>query len=269
MRLLTPAGRRLSASEAVERLAKSGVLFLDQATVADVRSFLRDWTEPYRHPHENSPGITVIHSTPFRDGENNAGFTSRSLPLHTDRAHVAAQPAIVGCLYTAQARTGGESLLLDGVRVIKAAMERRLLADAGNVVLLAPGHPWLPVITTGRGSALWRIRYRSDALARPHAATVRAKPLLNLLHELPPPDGYAFAGGQGYLIHNLRVLHGRRAFSGDRRAVRVLATVTRSSGYAYLNEGFHLPAGTPATSRTDIARVETPHPADRADGGPA
>lgn len=76
----------------------------------------------------------------------------------------------------------------------------------------------------------------------PNAASVRAKPLLNLLCELPAPADHVFSQGQGYLIHNLRVLHGRRSFSGDRRALRVLATVAGSSEYAYLNDGFHLRA---------------------------
>ncbi|MFC6085084.1 TauD/TfdA family dioxygenase [Sphaerisporangium aureirubrum] len=241
MRLLTPTGRRLSTAKAKEGLVTRGVVFIDQATIDEVRSFLLDWTEPYRHPHESSPGITFIEPTPSREGENGKGFTCRSLPLHTDRAHVTTQPTIVGCLYTTQARKGGESLLLDGGRVIKEASKKRLLAHADNVVLLVPGRPWPPVIKVARDSTLWRIRYRSDALARPHAATVRARPLLNLLRRLPAPVDHTFAGGQGYLIHNLRVLHGRRSFIGDRRAVRVLATVARSSDYAYLNEGFHLP----------------------------
>ncbi|MET8140191.1 TauD/TfdA family dioxygenase [Sphaerisporangium sp. NPDC005288] len=242
MRLLTPGGRQLSGAEARERLAATGVLLLDQASAEEVRSFLCDWTEPYRHPHENSPGITIIEPTDANGEKNGRGFTRESLPLHTDRAHTRAQPTIVGCLYIEHACQGGQSLLLDGARVIGEARENRLLADAGNVVLLAPGHPWLPVIKFSGDSDLWRIRYRSDAMAHPHAATLAAKPLLHLLRTLPAPADHAFAHGQGYLIHNLRMLHGRRAFSGDRRAVRILATVTRSSEYAYLNEGFRLPA---------------------------
>ncbi|MFC7382009.1 TauD/TfdA family dioxygenase [Sphaerisporangium rhizosphaerae] len=242
MRLLTPDGRRLGSAEARERLAETGVLLLDQATVEEVRSFLYDWTEPYPHPHENSPGITIIEPTDTSGEKNGRGFTREPLPLHTDRAHTRAQPTIVGCLSVEHACQGGQSLLLDGARAIREAKEKRLLADAGNVVLLAPGHPWLPVIKFSGDSDLWRIRYRSDALARPHAATLAAKPLLRLLRTLPAPADHAFVHGQGYLIHNLRMLHGRRAFIGDRRAVRLLATVTRSSEYAYLNEGFRLPA---------------------------
>ncbi|MEU8270910.1 TauD/TfdA family dioxygenase [Sphaerisporangium sp. NPDC049002] len=241
MRLVTATGRQLSTAEAKKGLALRGVLFFDQATIEEVRSFLRDWTVPYPHPHESSPGITVIEPTGVED-KNGKGFTNQSLPLHTDRAHASVQPTIVGCLYTALACEGGESLLLDGARVIRRAREKQLLTNLDNVVLLAPGHPWLPVIKVSRGSELWRIRYRNDALARPHAATVRAKPLLNLLREMPAPADHVFAPGQGYLIHNLRVLHGRRSFSGDRRALRVLATVAGSSEYAYLNDGFHLRA---------------------------
>lgn len=108
-----------------------GVLFLDQATIEVVRSFLRDWTVPYPHPHESSPGITVITviEPTGVDDENGKGFTSQSLPLHTDRAHASVQPTIVGCLYTALACKGGESLLLDGARVIGKAREKKLLTN--------------------------------------------------------------------------------------------------------------------------------------------
>ncbi|MFG1864789.1 Fe(II)-2OG oxygenase family protein [Microbispora bryophytorum] len=240
MRLLTPTGLRLSPSEARRDLAVNGVVLVADATLKEVTSFLDDWTVPYSHPHESSPGVTVIE--PGRpEGDNRNGFTCGFLSLHTDRAQSLAPPTILGCLYLRTSSTGGESLLLDGKDLVRAAGERSQLGESAYVVLRSRGRPWLPVIELAKDGHRCRIRYRNDQVARPHAATRSARPLLTTISgELWAPSVRLFEPGQGYLIHNQRFLHGRAAFSGRRTALRILATVARSSEYAHINRGFGL-----------------------------
>ncbi len=140
MRLLTPMWRQLTTVEARRWLAAHGLLLVTEATVNELTSFLGDWTVPYSHPHENSPGITVIRPLSVR-GENHTGFTHHPLALHTDRAHSSVPPTIVGCLYTRPAADGGESLLLDGAEIIRTVEHRTLLSEARHVVLRARGRP--------------------------------------------------------------------------------------------------------------------------------
>ncbi|WP_182877716.1 hypothetical protein [Microbispora sp. H10670] len=209
-------------------------------TLEEVTSFLNGWTMPYSHPHENSPGITVIKPrTP--EGDNADGFTCGSLSLHTDRAQAIAPPTILGCLYLRTSCTGGESLLLDGKELVRTADERSQLAESAHVVLRSRGRPWLPIIELAKDGRRCRVRYRDDQLARPHAATKSARPLLTTISgELRAPSVRLFEPGQGYLIHNQRFLHGRASFTGRRTALRILATVAQSSEYAHINRGFGL-----------------------------
>lgn len=240
MRLLTPAGLRLSPPEARRDLAVNGVVLVADATFKELKSFLGDWTVPYTHPHESSPGVTVIEPrTP--EGTNRNGFTCGFLSLHTDRAQSPDPPTILGCLYLRTSSSGGESLLLDGRKLVCAAGERSQLSESGYVVLRSRGRPWLPIIELAKDGHHCRIRYRDDQVARPHAATRSARPLLTTISsELRAPIIRLFEPGQGYLIHNQRFLHGRTAFSGRRTALRILATVVRSSEYAHINRGFDL-----------------------------
>ncbi|WP_433501125.1 TauD/TfdA family dioxygenase [Sphaerimonospora sp. CA-214678] len=204
MRLLTSMWRQLTAVEARRWLAAHGLVLVTEATVAELISFLGDWTVPYPHPHESGPGITVIQPLSV-SGENHNGFTRRSLALHTDRAHSRVPPTIVGCLYTQPSADGGESLLLDGAEIIRAVEHKTLLSEARHVVLRARGCPWPPVMSLTADGKRYHIRYRDDQIGRPHAATISAQPLLTMMQRpLATPAVYLFDKGQGYLIHNRR-----------------------------------------------------------------
>ncbi|WP_327103728.1 TauD/TfdA family dioxygenase [Nonomuraea glycinis] len=251
MRLKAPNGQEFRIDQAQDGLAQHGIILFSGATLNELKSALNDWTVPYRHPHDISPGVTVIR--PNLTGEANAkGFTYEALPLHTDRAQVDNQPTIIGCLYTQEAADGGESLLLDGAEIACSLLRRNLLAMADNVVLLSKGNRWRAVIEPYDSYAGFRIRYRNDSIARPHVATCDARPLLDAFEaKVASPLIYAFKSGEGYLIHNHRVLHGRYAFTGDRSAVRILANVAESSGSRSLNHGFTLRGYSPAAKGED------------------
>ncbi|MCA2185690.1 TauD/TfdA family dioxygenase [Nonomuraea cavernae] len=240
MRLKAPNGQEFRIDQAQDGLAQHGIILFSGATLNELKSALNDWTVPYRHPHDVSPGVTVIR--PNLIGETNAqGFTYEALPLHTDRAQVDSQPTIICCLYTQEAAVGGESLLLDGAEIAHSLLCRNLLAMADNVVLLSKGNRWRTVIKPYDSYAGFRIRYRNDSIARPHVTTCDARPLLDAFEaKVASPLVYALHAGEGYLIHNHRVLHGRYAFTGDRAAIRLLAKVARSSRSRSLNHGFSL-----------------------------
>ncbi|MCA2177717.1 TauD/TfdA family dioxygenase [Nonomuraea glycinis] len=125
MRLKAPNGQEFRIDQAQDGLTQHGIILFSGATLNELKSALNDWTVPYRHPHDISPGVTVIR--PKLTGEANAkGFTYEALPLHTDRAQVDNQPTIIGCLYTQEAADGGESLLVDGAEIVDAMFARRL-----------------------------------------------------------------------------------------------------------------------------------------------
>lgn len=102
----------------------------------------------------------------------------------------------------------------------------------------ADGKCW-PVIETTRGVV--RVRFRDDDMAQPVRAGVRGHVLLARLRALAArPVVLGLGEGEGYLVHNHRVLHGRTSFLGYRRVVRLLANVRPEHRFAWLNDGFAL-----------------------------
>ncbi|MEV3984783.1 TauD/TfdA family dioxygenase [Nonomuraea sp. NPDC049758] len=243
MKLQTPYKHDLATNQVAETLAKDGVIFFSEATPEKLTTLLADWTQPYPHPHESSLGLTIIDSD-RTESDNAKGFSRAALGLHTDRAQESEQPTIVACLYTSPGNTGGESLILDGKSLIRALERRQLLAYSDNLVLLARRRRWLTIAKQVHGPhSAFRIRYRDDNIAHPYGATAEAaRALVAVTQELEFPQIYAFNAGEGYIIHNQRILHGRTSFTGHRVAIRILATISTSSQYCFLNQGFTIDA---------------------------
>ncbi|MFJ8582232.1 TauD/TfdA family dioxygenase [Micromonospora sp. NPDC093277] len=242
MRLLAAGcAADIDADRVPSALARDGLVFIRQGSVDGVRELLSHWTEPVSHPHQSSDGLTVIvprHRSV--DGANDAGFSAAALPPHTDRSMVARPPSVLATVMVVPALTGGESVLVDGARVL--ALLRREFDDGVIAGLrLGPrGSGNGPPLIELRGR-LARFRYRDDQIGSPHSASGR-KDVLAALRRLvvATRSSLRLAPGDGYLVHNHRVLHGRTAFSGSRRLVRLLAEVEDGHPYTWLNRGFRL-----------------------------
>ncbi|MFD2762928.1 TauD/TfdA family dioxygenase [Micromonospora eburnea] len=242
MRLLA-AGcvAEIDAGRVPSALARDGLVFIRQGSVDGVRELLDQWTEPVSHPHQSTDGLTVIVPRQRAvDGENEAGFSAAALSAHTDRSLVARPPSVLATVMVVPALTGGESVLVDGARVL--ALLRNEFDDgviAGLRLRPRGGGDGQPLIELRGGLA--RFRYRDDQIGNPSSVSGREDVVAALRRLIAATRrSFRLAAGDGYLVHNHRVLHGRTAFSGSRRLVRLLAEVDGGHPYAWLNRGFRL-----------------------------
>jgi len=165
---------------------------------------------------------------------DNLADTDIALQAHTDNPYRDPPPSlqILACLHNES--DGGETVLVDGFKVAERLIAddpdsfalladynaRFAYADAAGVRLQAKR----PIIELGPDGELIAIRFNSrsaaplvdipyDAMADYYAAcrrlaTLIERPDLGLRFRLEP--------GDAFIVDNLRVLHGRRAFGGGR-----------------------------------------------------
>ena len=96
-----------------------------------------------------------------------------------------------------------------------------------------------PVADISGGLA--RLRFRDDHVAGPHSTVGRPDALAELRRLISmATTSIDLASGDGYLVHNHRILHGRSVFAGSRRLARILARVNDDHPYTWLNRGFRV-----------------------------
>lgn len=92
MRLVTASGDEELAWEAVaDRLADEGMVMIREGSVDEVKALLAGRTEPYQHPHDAKPGLTVIVPGPScgsRDGWRRL-YTGAAAATHRPQLTVA------------------------------------------------------------------------------------------------------------------------------------------------------------------------------------
>ena len=134
------------------------------------------------------------------------------------------------------AATGGHALLADGAAVLATLLRTHGASAVSKLRLCTADGVTVPIVATCGG--LTRIRFRDDRLAAP-CSVDGDEGLVTALRQAVAAATWSLplAEGDGYLIHNLRYLHGRTSFTGNRKLVRLLATV-RASRLAWLNQGF-------------------------------
>lgn len=182
-------------------------------------------------PHRDSAanGITTITDMGIDVASLGGftGFTSRGLDLHTDRAGLAHPPELLLMVCGQVAVSGGECLLADGQAVydyLAAEIPDALRAlSAPRCALFggAAGHLG-SVFTTSTCGGRILVRLRTDELARFAPAATRWLPALRAAIDRHT-TAVKLDRSQGYVLHNHRWLHGRRAFTGRRVMFRVHA----------------------------------------------
>ncbi len=239
MRFSSLSGSSIVESEAPRHFSTMGIMLVNNATLAELEEFLAGWTTLYSHPHEMRSGVTFLEARPGA-GDGQRGFTSTELTPHTDRANATTPPSILATLVMAKDGAGGECLIVD-TRVILTDLLRGMPADYCHDLVLEGevGRSW-QVITIVE-DRYCQIRYRDDEIARPRARNGTGDHILQVLRSsISSPLSIPLNIGDGYIVHNHRILHGRQAFTGRRRIARILANVRPESDLAWINRGFEI-----------------------------
>jgi len=166
----------------------------------------------------------LVERQPIRpvDGGRSFASTRADTPLHTDSQIFLGAPAAVQVLLCVkQAPRGGESLLVDGARLlVRLSREEPELAaalfDVDRVQRFYFGDVAGPTVARRGGHLAWTVAPGALGAADPVGASLARslarEPLVT--HRLEP--------GEALVASNHRMLHGRRPFDGDRELVRLL-----------------------------------------------
>ena len=179
-------------------------------------------------------GVTplLVERQPIRPIEGGRSFaSSRALtPLHTDSQMFMGAPAAVQVLVCVkQAPRGGESLLVDGARLL-ARLEHDAPALASALFEVERtqrfyfGEVIGPTVARRGGHLTWTVAPghlgAADDVGRALALEAAREPLT--AHVLRP--------GEALVASNHRMLHGRSPFDGERELVRLLVWLEHRSG---------------------------------------
>ncbi|MER7771299.1 TauD/TfdA family dioxygenase [Kitasatospora sp. NPDC096140] len=193
----------------------------------------------WQHRDADPDGLTVIRDTGRHDGRTGfAGLGREALALHTECAQHPAPPRLLLLACARAGEAGGESLLVDGRAVLAELAAHRptvieaFAADRAAFFGGSSGH-FTPVLQQLPGDR-WRLRLRQDDFARFSPEADAHLPALRQALDRNT-QRLRLAPGQGVVLDNHRVLHGRTAFSGERLILRALGEPHSALG---LDPGF-------------------------------
>jgi alpha-ketoglutarate-dependent taurine dioxygenase len=234
-------GTALAEHEVTAVLGEQGAVLFSAADRDIVTDFLRTFAEFHRHPHAEPHAWTLIHpATDPGTRENGRGFSRSALVPHTDRSSLDVPPSLLCFLMLDATGTGGEALLADTAPAVGRVGADSLRATQGELWLRESRGTGRQQVFSVNGD-LCVMRYRADDIAAPVAeSTAGAELLAELRRSAAAARTLSLRPGDGYLIHNHRVLHGRTAFTGERRCARLLGHVRAGSPYAWLNGGYRI-----------------------------
>jgi alpha-ketoglutarate-dependent taurine dioxygenase len=180
-------------------------------------------------PHRDSEpdGVTVVEYR--EDLAGRPGYTGLSngpLPPHTDSSGLSSVPQGLALMCERLSSEGGESILIDGQAVAETLQQLRPAAfdefcRVDSVVFVSGSEEFRGAIFTPVADGRFRVRLRLDRLGY---FNYELTPHLPALFEAISLSTFALQlqQGEGYIIDNYRYFHGRRAFTGSRRMLRLL-----------------------------------------------
>jgi alpha-ketoglutarate-dependent taurine dioxygenase len=238
MILATTNGEPLEDNDLVSEIAHAGIVFFRETSEGELLRALGQFAMPYPHPHDIWPGITLIAPKEQSNAAELKGFTSEGLSLHTDRSLEWPPPTLLATLMLSPATSGGESMFADARQVLSILARQGVHLPSLQHLSIVSVDNRVPVISQAR--EYLTVRYRDDAVAAPVDNSDRG--ILEVFKWALRQAEFLkeFGAGEGYIIHNHRVLHGRNAFAGGRSAVRMLSTIRTESPYHWLDNGFKL-----------------------------
>ncbi|MHB9860153.1 TauD/TfdA family dioxygenase [Streptomyces sp. YIM S03343] len=240
MNITSRSGDSITAHQLLALLDTEGIAFLSAADCDDVIRIFRRELRVFRH--SDSPATPWTMISPLLNGQRTpglSGFSRAALAPHTDRSLHNYPPSILCFLMIREASDGGDSILID-TKPILSRYDLESLHSIENDLRLSSsqfGQEHKVLTVSDRRSVV--IRYRDDEVAQPQASSRQSKFLLADLDQARcSAQQFRLRPGDGYLIHNHRILHGRTAFSGFRLGARLLFFVNEDSPHAHLNDGF-------------------------------
>lgn len=177
----------------------------------------------------------LVERQPIRPVAGGRSFASTRLdtPLHTDSQMFLGAPAAIQVLVCVEAAArGGESVLVDGTRLL-ARLEHEdpalasALFDVDRAQRFYFGDVVGPTIAVRGGHLSWTCAPIGSPATRPEDRV--AGPLARAAMS-ERPAVHALRRGEALVASNHRMLHGRRAFDGDRQLVRLLVWLERPLG---------------------------------------
>lgn len=180
-------------------------------------------------PHRDSDpdGVTVVEYR--KDLARRPGYTGLSngpLRPHTDSSGVKSVPRGLALMCERLSSDGGESILIDGQAVATTLQQLRPAAFQefcrdDSVVFISGSEEFRGAIFTPMAEGTYTVRLRLDRLGYFNYELTAHLPALLEAISLST-FAVQLKEGQGYIIDNYRYFHGRRAFNGSRRMLRLL-----------------------------------------------
>jgi len=229
------------SADLVAVLAEHGLVLLDGVTdSADLVRLAREIATVVAHRDSDPAGVTTIADLGGeRVRSGFAGFSARALHPHTDRSGISTPPALLMMSCGQPAVSGGECVVIDGKAVYDELAEsepdaiRALSAPRSALFGGAAGH--LGSIFANAADGRVTVRLRLDDLAYFSPDVSRWLPELRAAIDRHAIT-FRLGTGTGYILHNHRWLHGRRAFLGQRVMYRVNGNPLPHLG---IPSGFH------------------------------
>lgn len=174
---------------------------------------------------DNVTEVTFVSKLAGQPGYN--GLSSGPLDPHTDGSGNTVTPNYVALWCEEQAGEGGESLLVDIEGVVADLLREapwvvEVLSER-NVAIFRSGTEEYhgPVLFQEPGGQRWRVRLRLDSQGFFNGEGQRA--IYRLREAISRrTKTFSMQAGEGYIIDNFRVLHGRLPFAGSRKMLRLL-----------------------------------------------
>lgn len=181
-------------------------------------------------PHRDADGdnVTEVKFVSGRAGQAGYdGMSSGPLDPHTDGSGNKIAPSYVALWCAEQAGEGGESLLVDIQEVVEDLLVQSPwvvdILSQPNVSIFRSGSEEYagPILFREDQTGRWRVRLRLDSQGFFNGDGQRA---ITRLREAIARRTRTFSmqPGEGYLIDNFRILHGRLPFTGSRKMLRIL-----------------------------------------------
>lgn len=178
------------------------------------------------HRDSDEQGVTVLEP---KKGPNETGFTTKALFPHTDSSGTVCPPDVLIFCCEQRAPWGGESLFVDGQRLVSAlrTADNRLLTflsrpDAAMFSSTAGYIPMPMICQLDLNRCAIRFRLDSSVLFSEQLLG-KLPALIDLVRKCTFP--IHLQNGEGFIMNNGWWLHGRTAFHGYRRVTRILVDV--------------------------------------------
>lgn len=212
-----------------ELLGERGLVMVDGLHSREaVLSFARQYMTLVQHRDSGPDGLTAIQDIGHRAQlPGLAGLGCGELAAHTEGSSVGELPRLLLLVCLQRPDSGGEVVLADG-RDVHGFLSARypeaveLMSRPGTAYYGDGGGRPSQIFTRHSGGRV-SIRLRQDALAQFSPVVQHCLPYLREAIEASQRV-VSLSPGQGYLLDNQRILHGRLAFRGRRVCVRALGT---------------------------------------------